>query len=132
MEETLIPLNDNSAKAAKSPSRSNSFGSDKDISLHEDGEDNTLDYRIHAKHGQNAKTLSLWHDISLSHIDADTGKQTEYYNFVCEIPKFTRYERERDQNISRKKSIFVDEINRIPFHLVLDRSDIVFQSRDAK
>ncbi|VEU33356.1 unnamed protein product [Pseudo-nitzschia multistriata] len=90
MEETLIPLNDNSAKAAKSPSRSNSFGSDKDISLHEDGEDNTLDYRIHAKHGQNAKTLSLWHDISLSHIDADTGKQTEYYNFVCEIPKFTR------------------------------------------
>ena len=90
MEETLVPLND--GEKITSPSRSNSFGSDKDINLHEEGKEDTLDYRIHAKHGENDKTISLWHDISLSHIDADTGKKTEYFNFVCEIPKFTRYE----------------------------------------
>mmetsp|Transcript_1320 Transcript_1320/g.2966 ORF Transcript_1320/g.2966 Transcript_1320/m.2966 type:complete len:315 (-) Transcript_1320:223-1167(-) len=87
MEETLIPLNDEKSKAVK---RSNSFGSDKDIDLHEEGQEDTLDYRIHAKHGENSKTISLWHDISLSHIDANSGEQTEYFNFVCEIPKFTR------------------------------------------
>ena len=93
MEETLVPLND--SEPVKSPSRtnsSNSFGSDKDIELHEEGKEDTLDYRVHAKHGENQKTISLWHDISLSHIDSETGEKTEYYNFVCEIPKFTRYE----------------------------------------
>lgn len=88
MEETLIPLND--GEGITSPSRTNSFGSDKDINLHEEGKEDTLDYRIHAKHGEDEKTISLWHDISLSHIDAATGNKTEYFNFVCEIPKFTR------------------------------------------
>jgi len=90
MEETLVPLND--AERITSQSRtnsSNSFGSDKDINLHEEGKEDTLDYRIHAKHGDE-KTISLWHDISLSHIDPESGEKTEYYNFVCEIPKFTR------------------------------------------
>jgi len=88
MEETLIPLND--GQPLTSPKRSNSFGSDKDIDLHEEGQEGTLDYRVHAKHGDNKKTISLWHDISLSHLDAESGEKTEYYNFVCEIPKFTR------------------------------------------
>jgi inorganic pyrophosphatase len=91
MEETLIPLNDSSPIGVGDRTNStNSFGSDKDINLHEEGKEDTLDYRIHAKHGENSKTISLWHDISLSHIDADSGEKTEYFNFVCEIPKFTR------------------------------------------
>jgi len=88
MEETLVPLND--SERITSQSRTNSFGSDRDINLHEEGKEDTLDYRIHAKHGGNEKTISLWHDISLGHIDANTGEKTEYFNFVCEIPKFTR------------------------------------------
>lgn len=88
MEETLVPLND--SEPITSQSRTNSFGSDKDINLHEEGKEDTLDYRIHAKHGGDEKIISLWHDISLGHIDADTGEKTKYFNFVCEIPKFTR------------------------------------------
>jgi len=84
MEETLVPLNN---EPITSQSRSNSFGSD--INLHEEGKEDTLDYRIHAK-GENEKTISLWHDISLTHIDANSGEKTDYFNFVCEIPKFTR------------------------------------------
>lgn len=87
MSESFVPLNDAEAKL---PRRSSSFGSDKDINLHTAGEENTLDYRIHAKHAE-GKTISLWHDINLVHIDNETGNETPYYNFVCEIPKFTRY-----------------------------------------
>jgi len=94
MEETLVPLNDDFV-APRSNSlgkahRQDSFGSDKGIDLHHEGEKDTLDYRIHAKHSGEGKTISLWHDISLVHIDADTGNYTEYLNFVCEIPKFSR------------------------------------------
>lgn len=89
-----MPLNDAEPELITPESRSNSFGSDKDINLHEEGKEDTLDYRIHAK-TDNEKTISLWHDISLSHIDPDSGEKTEYYNFVCEIPKFTRYELEK-------------------------------------
>ena len=93
MEETLVPLNDAQLLTPESRRNSNSsFGSDKDINLQEEGQADTLDYRIHAKHGNQNKTISLWHDISLSHIDPDSGEKTEYFNFVCEIPKFTRYE----------------------------------------
>ncbi|MGK3747481.1 MAG: inorganic pyrophosphatase [Bacillariaceae sp.] len=91
MEETMVPLNDDTPRMAK---RSDSFGSDKDIDLHEEGEENTLEYRVHAKHGgdggDKGKTISLWHDISLVHIDPESGKKTDCLNFVCEIPKFTR------------------------------------------
>jgi hypothetical protein len=94
MEEQLVPLNDDyqpqpSRKLTREGSQS-SFGSEKDIHLHHEGEEDTLDYRIHAKHNAEGKTISLWHDISLVHIDQ--GQETEYLNFVCEIPKFTRYE----------------------------------------
>jgi inorganic pyrophosphatase len=88
MSESLVPLNDGPTPA-KLERRSNSFGSDKDIALHHEGDQETLDYRIHAKHAE-GKTISLWHDISLTHIDPETGKDTPFYNFVCEIPKFTR------------------------------------------
>ena len=91
MEETLVPLNDASEPPLKKRNSSSSFGSDKDINLQEEGKADTLDYRIHAKHGSENKTLSLWHDISLAHIDPESGEKTEYFNFVCEIPKFTRY-----------------------------------------
>jgi hypothetical protein len=89
MAETLVPIKD--APTSKTVQRTNSFGSDKDIDLHHQGEQDTLEYRVHAKDAQEGKTISLWHDISLVHIDHDTGKETEYYNFVCEIPKFTRW-----------------------------------------
>ena len=93
MEETLVPLNDD--KAITANTRSNSFGSEKDITLHDEGEEDTLEYRIHAKHAESEKTISLWHDISLSHIDPESGEKTDCFNFVCEIPKFTRYEHEK-------------------------------------
>jgi len=99
MEETLIPLNDNDSKPISANNRVNSFGSEKDINLHEEGKEDTLDYRIHAKHGESSKTISLWHDISLTHIDAESGEKTPYYNFVCEIPKFTRYEKDNRRQL---------------------------------
>jgi hypothetical protein len=87
MEETFAPVNfDNEPK--KTLSKSNSFGSDKGVSLESDGKEDTLDYRINAKSAE-GKTISLWHDISLVHVDEDK-KETPHYNFVCEIPKFTR------------------------------------------
>ena len=90
MEETLVPIKDSEPRT-KEIQRGNSFGSDKDIDLHTQGEEDTLEYRVHAKDAQGGKTISLWHDISLVHLDAETRKETPYYNFVCEIPKFTRY-----------------------------------------
>ncbi|KAG7337229.1 inorganic pyrophosphatase [Nitzschia inconspicua] len=104
MDEQLVPLNDDfpppKAKPLTRGSSQSSFGSDKDIDLHHQGEEDTLDYRIHAKHNAEGKTISLWHDISLVHID--DGKTTEYMNFVCEIPKFTRkkYEIATDEDFT--------------------------------
>ena len=85
MSETLVPIHDEKPKLER---RSSSFGSAKDLSLHHEGEQDTLDYRIHTK--SEGRTISLWHDISLVHMDPATGEPTPYYNFVCEIPKFTR------------------------------------------
>jgi hypothetical protein len=94
MDEQLVPLNDDFPPQPKGNLRregsQSSFGSEKNILLHHEGEEDTLDYRIHAKHNTQGKTISLWHDISLVHIDE--GHETEYMNFVCEIPKFTRCE----------------------------------------
>ena len=99
MAETLVPMNfgDGGNKMKKSTS----FGSDKDLNLHTEGEENTLDYRIAAKSAE-GKNISLWHDINLVHIDPETGKGTPYYNFVCEIPKFTRkkYEIATDEDFT--------------------------------
>lgn len=92
MEETLVPLNDDKGGLGLTKDkRQNSFGSDKGIELSHDGEQDTLEYRINATHQKDKeKKISLWHDISLNYIDPDTEEKTEYLNFVCEIPKFTR------------------------------------------
>ena len=80
--EQFIPLND-----SRRMIRSNSHGSDSNIDLDEKGEG--LDYRIHAVE-TTGKKVSLWHDISLVHIEPETKTETSYLNFVCEIPKFSR------------------------------------------
>jgi hypothetical protein len=84
--EQLVPLNDGGSRTMKKQS---SFGSDKGLETHHHGEEDTLEYRINTKSTE-GKTISLWHDINLTHLDPETGKATPYYNFVCEIPKFTR------------------------------------------
>ena len=89
MQETLVPLNDGGADESVGIKRSNSLGSQSDVDLQHHGEEDTLEYRIRAKH-TTGKTISLWHDVSLTHIDPQTNEKTPYFNFVCEIPKFTR------------------------------------------
>lgn len=58
------------------------------------GEENTLSYRIQAveKEGiaSGKKAVSLWHDVTLVHVDPATDRPTPYLNFVNEIPKFSR------------------------------------------
>lgn len=83
-EETFVPLND-----VRSLKRTNSRGSN--VELEKAGMEDSLDYRIQAMCPTGNKKISLWHDISLVHMDAENRTETEYYNFVCEIPKFTRY-----------------------------------------
>lgn len=91
MSETLVPLKfGDDVPPPKVVRRENSFGSDNGIDIHTAGDENTAAFRVHAKDANGGKTISLWHDISLVHIDRDSGKETEYYNFVCEIPKFSR------------------------------------------
>jgi leucyl aminopeptidase len=92
MEEKFVALNDVvREKKIERHLSSSSFGSSgSDHKLHHEGEQDTLEYRIHASSSE-GKTISLWHDISLIHHDEQTQKETEYYNFICEIPKFTRY-----------------------------------------
>jgi inorganic pyrophosphatase len=85
MEETLIPLND-----MRELKRVNSRGSNSDIDLDTMGAEETTEYRIQAVDASGKKKISLWHDISLVHIDPTTNENTSYMNFVCEIPKFTR------------------------------------------
>jgi hypothetical protein len=82
-----MPLND-----VRTMKRSNSRGSNSDIELEEGGQENSLEFRIQAKcQKDESKLISLWHDVSLIHIDPKTEQETPYMNFVCEIPKFTRY-----------------------------------------
>jgi len=68
---------------------SNSHGSNSNLQLLHDGEG--LDYRMKTvnKNG-GKKEISLWHDVTLVHIDPATNKPTPYLNFVNEIPKFSR------------------------------------------
>ena len=83
MEETLIPLND-----VRKMKHSSSF-SGSDVGVKEGGEIDTLDYRIQAV-SDAGKKISLWHDVSLVHLNPQTRSETPYFNFVCEISKFTR------------------------------------------
>lgn len=73
----------------KQITRSRSHGSNSNLQLLHEGEG--LDYRMKTipKSGQK-KEISLWHDVTLVHVDQATNKPTPYLNFVCEIPKFSR------------------------------------------
>lgn len=69
----------------------NSFGSANDLTLLGEGQEDTLEYRIKAvSEKDGSKPISLWHDVTLVHIDPATNSPTPYLNFVCEIPKFSR------------------------------------------
>lgn len=72
--------------------RSTSFGSNSNLACMTEGDENTLEYRIKVvSDDAPADTpISLWHDVTLVHIDPTTNNPTPYLNFVCEIPKFTR------------------------------------------
>jgi inorganic pyrophosphatase len=49
-----------------------------------------LSYRVKTACAVSKKPISLWHDVTLVHVDPITNKPTPYLNFVCEIPKFSR------------------------------------------
>ena len=93
--EQFVPLN--FGGESKSLRKSSSFGSERGLATETRGKEDTLEYRIETKNAE-GKTISLWHDINVNHIDPETGEETEYLNFVCEIPKFTRYEENQRKN----------------------------------
>jgi hypothetical protein len=64
-------------------------------SIESKGEHGGEDFQIQAVDPSSGRQISLWHDVSLVHIDPQTQQPTPYLNFVCEIPKFTRYEEHR-------------------------------------
>eukprot|EP00814_Leptocylindrus_danicus_P002430 CAMPEP_0116016866 /NCGR_PEP_ID=MMETSP0321-20121206/7723_1 /TAXON_ID=163516 /ORGANISM="Leptocylindrus danicus var. danicus, Strain B650" /LENGTH=303 /DNA_ID=CAMNT_0003486981 /DNA_START=12 /DNA_END=923 /DNA_ORIENTATION=+ len=69
----------------------NSFGSANDLTVLDEGQKDTLEYRIKAvSEKDGSKPISLWHDVTLVHIDPTTNSPTPYLNFVNEIPKFSR------------------------------------------
>lgn len=70
--------------------RVNARGSFHGVDLNKTGEEETVEYRIQATCSSKKHNLSLWHDISLVHLDPKTKEETPFMNFVCEIPKFTR------------------------------------------
>ena len=59
-----------------------SHGSASNLSLHSHGEANTLEFRIKAADKSGKKTISLWHDVTLVHVDPATDRPTPYLNFV--------------------------------------------------
>lgn len=89
MEETLVPIKGGAEEPPRSMSRNSSFGSERGLSFASEGEEDTLEYRVTTK-AADGKVVSLWHDVSLTHIDPENKFDTECLNFVCEIPKFTR------------------------------------------
>lgn len=80
-------------ETVRSMKRVSSINSNDQLDINEDGIEGTLGFRLQAVEPTQGQSISLWHDISLEHIDPQTGNGTGYLNFVCEIPKFTRYER---------------------------------------
>jgi inorganic pyrophosphatase len=73
----------------KTLGRSTSHGSNSNLQAVHEGEG--LNYRMNTvdKAG-GKKNISLWHDVTLVHVDPVTNKPTPYLNFVNEIPKFSR------------------------------------------
>jgi inorganic pyrophosphatase len=69
--------------------KSSSHGSNSNLQLLHEGEG--LNYRLKTVDKEGGKkAVSLWHDVTLVHVDPATNKPTPYLNFVCEIPKFSR------------------------------------------
>jgi len=74
----------------KQMGKSTSHGSNSNLAVLHEGEG--LDYRIKTvDKTSKKKQISLWHDVTLVHVDDTTGRPTPYLNFVNEIPKFSRY-----------------------------------------
>eukprot|EP00557_Chaetoceros_sp_GSL56_P000815 CAMPEP_0176499136 /NCGR_PEP_ID=MMETSP0200_2-20121128/12743_1 /TAXON_ID=947934 /ORGANISM="Chaetoceros sp., Strain GSL56" /LENGTH=286 /DNA_ID=CAMNT_0017897489 /DNA_START=243 /DNA_END=1103 /DNA_ORIENTATION=- len=69
--------------------RSSSHGSNANLQLLHEGEGTNYRMKVVDKNG-GKKPISLWHDVTLVHVDPITNKPTPYLNFVCEIPKFSR------------------------------------------
>lgn len=70
--------------------KNSSHGSSSNLELHSHGDENTTEFRIKAADKSGSKPISLWHDVTLVHVDPATDRPTPYLNFVCEIPKFSR------------------------------------------
>jgi len=83
--ETEVPLGQPLSSASGV-----SHGSGTNLNLSSHGDENTTEYRIKAADKSGKKTISLWHDVTLVHVDPATDRPTPYLNFVCEIPKFSR------------------------------------------
>ena len=83
--ETLVPI----GEPIRTASASHGSASNLEILAH--GDEDTLEYRIKAADKTGSKPISLWHDVTLVHVDPATDRPTPYLNFVCEIPKFSRY-----------------------------------------
>lgn len=88
-QEHQVPLGES---ITRSLNRASSHGSQSNLAIDSHGDENTLEYRVKAvdKSGS-SKPISLWHDVTLVHVDPATDRPTPYLNFVCEIPKFSRY-----------------------------------------
>ncbi len=87
-EEALVPIGQ---PLRTSSAGALSHGSSNNLEILSHGDENTLDYRIKAADKTGSKPISLWHDVTLVHVDPATDRPTPYLNFVCEIPKFSRY-----------------------------------------
>ena len=73
----------------KGMEKRSSHGSNSNLELLHEGDG--LDYRMKTvDKSSKKKAISLWHDVTLVHVDDTTGRPTPYLNFVNEIPKFSR------------------------------------------
>jgi len=68
--------------------RKNSHGSNSNLTALSEGEGTA--FRIQTVDKMGSRPVSLWHDVTLVHVDPATDRPTPYLNFVCEIPKFSR------------------------------------------
>lgn len=84
--EQLVPVG---GMGSRKLSRGSSHGSAQNLDTLHQGEG--LDYRIQTVEKDGVKKpISLWHDVTLVHVDPTTDRPTPYLNFVNEIPKFSR------------------------------------------
>lgn len=69
--------------------RSTSHGSNSNLHQLHEGEGTEFRMKTVDKTSKK-KQISLWHDVTLVHVDDTTGRPTPYLNYVNEIPKFSR------------------------------------------